>query len=183
MTILEEKVNPFIESIERSIQTENWYAALTLSLALPDICGRLENPKLGSEKRYIKFFNTYLKSFYISKVGEQKEIEFLSGSDMYALRCSFLHEGSSEIEHQRARDILNSYIFVNGSKYLTVHKNMFISDNEKKLQLQVNKFSEEIVAGVKSWLEDCREKQYILNQAESMIKIVDLSSGVDFSIG
>ncbi len=31
----------FTRAIEKSIKSENWYAALTLALTIPDICGRL----------------------------------------------------------------------------------------------------------------------------------------------
>jgi len=178
MTILEERINPFIESIERSVKTENWYAVLTMSLALPDICGRLENPKLNSSQRYVKFFDTYLKSFYVLKVGNQEKFEFLSGPDFYALRCSFLHEGSTGIEHQRARKVLDSYIFVNGSKFLSMHRNMFSTKEEKKLQLQVDQFAEEIVEAVRQWVRNNHSKIDVLERAESMIRILDLSKGI-----
>jgi hypothetical protein len=37
----------FISSIRKSIEDENWFSALFLTLALTDICGALEKPPTG----------------------------------------------------------------------------------------------------------------------------------------
>jgi hypothetical protein len=100
----------FLTSIERSIATENWYAAITLALTMPDICGWLEDQSKGSRQRYTEWFDKYLLQKY-KKVIVGSDITFLTGGDCYALRCSFLHEGAEDITRQRAREVLSRIIF------------------------------------------------------------------------
>src|SRR4030066_211862 len=92
-----------LKSIENSLQNKNWYSALILSLILPDICGKLENTSKSSSERYPEWFDKYLGKKYNG---------FLSGNNCYALRCSFLHEGSGNIEKQRAKENLDHFVFV-----------------------------------------------------------------------
>ncbi|MBA7504750.1 hypothetical protein ES706_03404 [subsurface metagenome] len=102
-----------IDSVESSIKAENWYAALILTLTLPDIAGKIDNPNSASNSRYAAWFDKYVGEKYKAKIGADKvEHIFLSGNDCYALRCSFLHEGKSEIVHQRARNVLDDFEFV-----------------------------------------------------------------------
>lgn len=91
-----------LQSIEYALQNENWYAAITVALIIPDICGKFEDSKKSSSKRYPEWFEKHLS---------QKYKGYLSGNDCYALRCSFLHEGSDEITHQRVREVLDYFVF------------------------------------------------------------------------
>ncbi len=62
-------MNHFINALETSIQTENWYSVLFISLSLPDICGKIDEPnEKSSKKRMINWFNKYLKSVYTRKM-------------------------------------------------------------------------------------------------------------------
>ena len=40
-----------LTAINASIAQQNWYAALNLTLALPDICGWLEDPSAPTQDR------------------------------------------------------------------------------------------------------------------------------------
>ena len=82
-----------LQSIENSLKNQNWYSALVLSLIIPDICGKFEDNDKSSSQRYPEWFEKYLGKKYDG---------YLSGSDCYALRCSFLHEGLNKITQQRA---------------------------------------------------------------------------------
>ena len=44
----------FVESIKKSIEEENWYSALSLTLIMPDICSNLENSNTRTKWRYIE---------------------------------------------------------------------------------------------------------------------------------
>ena len=135
----------FLTSVEKSIQTENWYAALTMSLTLPDICGWLTTPDVKSQKRYETWFNTYLLPNYKSQF-HGPEFTFLSGSDCYALRCAFLHEGTDEVLRQRAREVITRFAFsTTGS-----HRCLF----DSVLLLNVQSFCAEICAAVRQWVHD-----------------------------
>jgi len=85
-------MNRFTNSIEKSLENENWYAALSLALTLPDICANVSSPATGSKVRYVSWFNQYMLSKYTRQVGADKsEHVFLCGEDCYALRCALLH--------------------------------------------------------------------------------------------
>lgn len=43
-------MNHFINALETSIQTENWYSVLFISLSLPDICGKIDEPNENLQK-------------------------------------------------------------------------------------------------------------------------------------
>jgi hypothetical protein len=60
----------FIDSVYLSLQTRNWYGALSLSLTLPDICGKIEYPQYEkkSQKRYISWFDNYVGEKYKMKL-------------------------------------------------------------------------------------------------------------------
>lgn len=68
-------MNHFINALETSIQTENWYSVLFISLSLPDICGKIDEPnEKSSKKRMINWFNKYLKSVYTRKIGADQQL-------------------------------------------------------------------------------------------------------------
>jgi hypothetical protein len=54
----------FIHAIRTAVSGENWFAALFLALAVPDVCGALEDPSAGVGDRYKNWFNRYLKQKY-----------------------------------------------------------------------------------------------------------------------
>lgn len=55
-------------SIQKSLENQNWFSALFLSLTIPDICGAIENPPTGKRgevsQRYCDWFNRFLKKKY-----------------------------------------------------------------------------------------------------------------------
>jgi hypothetical protein len=160
-----------IDSIESSINAENWYAALILALTLPDIAGKIDNPDSGSNKRYADWFDKYVGDKYKSKIGaSQVDHTFLSGNDCYALRCSFLHEGKSEITDQPARDILDDFVFVVPRKSFTIHCNQS-TDGSQKLQLQVDIFCVDIIKGLMQWLKDIENDSGKQSVLSTLLKI------------
>lgn len=174
-------MNNFIEALDASIKTKNWYSVLFISLTLPDICGKIDRPDLKSSKlRTIEWYNKYLLPAYTSFIGPSKTKHvFLSGSDFYALRCACLHEGSNDISEQKARETLQSFIFIQPmDSSLYVHCNQI----NNSLQLQVDQFGSDVLFAVKCWMKDISSDQNKISKIESMlfIKMIDPSKG--FSI-
>jgi hypothetical protein len=152
----------FIQSIEKSIEFENWYSALTLALTLPDICGRLNNPKNGSQKRFEEWFNKYVLHNYESPF-HGEGFTFLSGADCYALRCAFLHEGRDDVTRQRAREVVSRFSFsTTGS-----HKCMF----DTVLLLNLQSFCTEICEGVRFWEEEYKNDTDVKAGLIELLKI------------
>ncbi|EHF5009139.1 TPA: hypothetical protein JG895_004132 [Enterobacter hormaechei subsp. steigerwaltii] len=57
----------YLESMRKAVTDENWFAALFLALAMPDICAKLETPDMANGeigKFYKSWFNRYLRKIY-----------------------------------------------------------------------------------------------------------------------
>lgn len=135
----------FVSSIEASVEAGNWYAALGMALTTPDICGWLESPSSGSRARYEAWFDRYLLPFYRSSF-HGPDFTFLSGSDCYALRCSFLHEGSDQVLRQRARLVLERFAFSTTGSHRCLFGNVLL--------LNVQTFCSEVCQATRSWTAD-----------------------------
>ncbi|WP_431030059.1 hypothetical protein [Lysinibacillus sp. LZ02] len=171
MTILEVKINPFIESIESNIKEGNWYSALTLALTLPDICGRLSTPEVTSGKRYAKWFDEFVGSKYLmDDILGQRHI-FASGNDFYALRCAFLHQGESDISIQRAKETVEKFKIqapkVIDGQYSGSH-NVKI---DQYLMIRLDIFCEDIAEGVKKWVSENKGKTDVEKRANQLVMI------------
>lgn len=139
----------FTTAIREAIANQNWYAALYLSLSLPDICARLEakNGKTNRDK-FIAWFDKYLADRYQHQIGANLGLHvFLSGKDCYALRCAMLHEGGSDITTQQCREALDRFHF-------TVSVGAHCNQINNILQLDVFTFCNDVCQSVESWYED-----------------------------
>jgi len=153
------------------MQSHNWYAALTLTLTLPDIAGKVDTPAGGSNARYAQWFDQYIKGKYTSEIGpEHMKHVFLSGNDCYALRCAYLHEGKSEILLQRSRDVLEDFLFVSPKHGLFLHCNQ----NGNRLQLQVDQFCNDILDGISLWLTNIHSDKTKQDALNGQLKIFEI---------
>lgn len=170
-----------ISALNKCLESENWYAALSMAIAMPDICGSFDYPsETSSETKYVKWFDNYLKHNYTHEVGaEHKVITFLSGSDCYALRCAYLHYGSDNIEKQRAKKALDKFSFFSPSRWITAHSNLSSDKRINKLQLQVDIFCRDILKAVKSWYQSKSEDER--KEIDSQLLIIhSLDEGISF---
>ncbi|WP_210510186.1 hypothetical protein [Pantoea ananatis] len=55
----------FVSAIRKSSGDKNWFGALFMALAMPDICGALETPEVRNGVRYRRWFDENLKSKYV----------------------------------------------------------------------------------------------------------------------
>lgn len=164
-------MNQFIIAIRNSLENGNWYAALFSTLALPDICGKIQYPDQYSSTRYPNWFNEYVLEKYTSYVGaDRKKTEFLNGNDCYALRCAFLHEGITDITKQKAREALENYKFIMPHPGIILHNNLL----DNTLQLQIDIFCEDICQGVEAWLEDISDDEIIQSRIEENLRILSI---------
>lgn len=99
-------MNRFTDSGRKAIEEKNHYAALSLALMIPDICGSLEDPGVGkSQIRYERWFSKWAEPKFT-----ERGTVYLSASDCFQLRCSLIHSGSSEITKKK-RDVLERVEF------------------------------------------------------------------------
>lgn len=91
-------ISEMIKEIRIALQHELYITALAAALTLPDICGQAEYRQDKKVKsRYIKWLQVYVES---RKFGEYQNcsIDGLTANDIYRLRCTLLHQGSSDID-------------------------------------------------------------------------------------
>lgn len=162
-------MNNFIQALDISINTKNWYSVLFISLTLPDICGKIDEPNKGSQARTVNWYNKYMKDMYTHHIGPDRlEHTFLSGYDFYALRCAYLHEGSDDITTQRAREILEKFEFI---QPVTNNNFFHCNQNNNILQLQVDQFGKDVMIAVCSWLEDIKNDHAKQTKINNLLKI------------
>jgi hypothetical protein len=181
-----------IECVRKAVRDRNRYAGLGMALALPDICGKLENPTSGSRIRYVSWFDANFRWSYVYEVVAatqgrraaelmargltdraremaERQAEslrdalrarigalsvsldgkpLLTGSDCYALRCAYLHEGEMDITSQSAQMILDKFAFTEPRPPDLLHGGRF----NNLLQLQVDIFCEDVCRAVEDWL-------------------------------
>lgn len=97
----------------RAYEAEAFLSAISLALAIPDICGERLCPADYSSNRYAKWFDEYVApnypepimpshadqlgedSGFVVRCGTAPGRYYFAGSDCYQLRCVYLHEGSN----------------------------------------------------------------------------------------
>lgn len=168
----------FTTSVAAAISTQNWYAGLTLALALPDICGFLDDRPKG-RRRYLDWCAKYLTPRYTRRIGAQGvEHVFLHPEDCYALRCALLHSGTDEIADQEIAKALQRFHFVvpplGGG---VIHCNQ----RQSALQLQVDIFCRDLCDGVSQWASAPDADSGVrAAQAAKLVTIHDLGRGFIF---
>lgn len=97
-------VNRIIEEIQKSLKQENYLAALTMALTLPDICGKAAEPSLGTGARYKKWYkdNVVLHEKTSDLYGA--DMPYLSEEVIYQLRNSMLHQGNPNVDAKSIRE-------------------------------------------------------------------------------
>lgn len=174
------------QAVESALQQENWYAALSLSLTLPDICSKIDEPDAHTSKRFPRWVNKYFSPKYTRLMPDyspergsfREEHVFLSGKDFYALRCAVLHEGSDSIVNQSAQEALESFTFVAPLPGLFVHCNQ----SHKRLQLQVDNFCADVCEAVRVWAAQMPGDSVQYQRMNGLMKItkIDLTNGFSF---
>jgi hypothetical protein len=155
-----------------AIRQDNLYGALFIALALPDICGKIENPNAGSKERYISWFNSYLRDKYIND--SHPQITFLTGEDMYAFRCALLHEGTEDITTQSAQLSIDRFILISEGPHLNYFK-----DQTERLQISVKEFCTEICEAVEKWVFDVKDNTAFIEYEKRIIRILPKGSLVN----
>lgn len=153
-------MDTIIISIRKALKEKNWYGALFMAIALPDICAYLEHGTTD-RKKYSSWFENNLTKY----------TGLLSGHDCYSLRCAVLHQNMDDISKQEKRD-LDHYIFVTQGTHLNLFKDCFINGiKESFLQLNVIEFCEDICVAVENWISLNSNNQNINNRLKHALEI------------
>lgn len=166
-------MDEIIGGLRAAVDSNSLYAALALALAVPDICARIETPEVRSGTRYARWWNENAVGRYSYTGWESGPHIFLSGDDVYALRCALLHEGQADITEQRVRRVLERFVFTEDTR---VHCNQV----DKVLQLSVSTFCRDIADAATAWVAG-RGENGLPSEPQAVISIVP--SGTSFQPG
>lgn len=100
-------VDKIINDINSSLENGTYLAALSLALTLPDICGKAKYPNYGVGKRYEQWYKDYIEPLEIPSNPTSDDMPYLSAEVVYQLRCSFLHQGSPNVDINEIKDERN----------------------------------------------------------------------------
>lgn len=97
-------VNRIIEEIQKSLKQDNYLAALTMALTLPDICGKAAEPSLGTGARYKKWYKDNVVLHEKTSDPHGADMPYLSEEVIYQLRNSMLHQGNPNVDAKSIRE-------------------------------------------------------------------------------
>jgi len=194
----------FTNSIRKAVQDQNWFSAIFLALALPDICSALENPPTGQRgevgERYKAWFNRYLKKKYdpdsvfdLVSARNPESIERMdsvisdqlketrptqecafTAIDCYRFRCKCLHQGLIEKADGE------KFIFITPPPNKNVvHGGSF----QGRFQLQVDVFCEDMCIAVEQWVKDMVGNNEVAARCRELIEVHnynELSPSIEF---
>jgi hypothetical protein len=145
--IIEPEPSPLemiFNEIDAALNARLYYAAIAVSLSIPDICAALECDqtdrkafKRGNRKRYIAWFKANLGNQFFQFTAE----------DCYSLRCGVLHQGAfGDPDARYDRPVFKL------PNQGTVHE--FISDHggETALVMETVIFCHQLIEGARRWL-------------------------------
>lgn len=170
--VRKDTVTELISSIETSIRTENWYAALAIALMLPDICASCD-PDLSHVKKNVgKRYKAWCKKYF-----EASDSVVIDPELCYVLRCKMLHEASSrpndpiivelDIGPDGKVEIAIDYVHFSTDDLVYLHGNFV----DNKLQLSVAVFCRSMMSIVAAWLVEARSIPSVQRELDEMLKI------------
>ena len=95
-----------IDDMNRALDNDCYFSALSLSLTFPDICAKAmfkaKQPTMKNRDRYIQWYDEYVGKY--EKCPGTEHMPYLSGEVVYSLRCSMLHQGTPNIDGDKMND-------------------------------------------------------------------------------
>ena len=150
----------------------------SLALVLPDICGHLEHPSTGSQKRYTKWFKDYLGGKYCPD--SIAPLTWISPDDCYALRCAVVHYGTHDLTTQHCKDILDETIFLKpnsnyiglGGHCMRLHNMSYFGRFFKSaIVLHISTFCEDMCEGVVAWSNAVGSQPAVMGELEKLLVV------------
>jgi hypothetical protein len=148
-------MDDFIEDIEFSVQHRRWLLALAGALALPDICAAMQSQNgQTTGSKYKNWVRTHLADTYPR----------LDPDEMYRMRCSLLHQGtSSTIKYSRI-------IFLGPDSNLWIHNGLIEHGDQSVLVLDLPTFCSDVIAAVNAWREAVKETANYRRNIDTMMR-------------
>jgi hypothetical protein len=164
-----------IRGVRDAVHKRSLYAATALALMLPEVCAVIEDPGRGkSKQRYIRWADRWAQWFFTAQTGKV----FLSGTELYLVRCSFLHQGdfATSDEAPKAADdsaamfeVLNRVTLYDDDEIAVVPaRNMTSNGSERSTSysIGVRWLCESICSATESWLAKARTDPTLAERVE-----------------
>lgn len=155
------KIEQYCIEIEKALESELLYPALALSLSLPDICASLHLPTDRPTRRshYVRWCRRYLT--VVVKNRSRRVAEFRA-THVYALRCAFLHNGTTELQerHNRTRGTVGAIQLVwtrpipNGYMIIGMYTDETRKARKAHIQMNVEMLCGALTRGARTWATD-----------------------------
>jgi len=144
-----------LDEIEGALRAGLYYAAVTLSLALPDICAALENPDAETNgNRYKTWYRANLAAKYPN----------ITDSDIWQLRCGVVHKarfGHDKMQYSRI-------IFSIPNKQGNVFHNNILKD---ALNLDAVLFCRDMLGAVRNWFSTNKSNPTVIKNLEQIVTL------------
>lgn len=150
----------FSTAIRESVQQHNWFSALFMALAMPDICGALETPDKKIGERYTRWFDENLASKYPPHL--------FPADECYFLRCAMLHQGITSDRKAKTHPWFMEPPPNGGS----IHCNIFsVGVGPPTIQLQIDRFCNDVAQAVDDWALKVASKSDIQRRINELLVI------------
>lgn len=154
----------YLTQIELALQHNLYLIALSNALSLPDICGALNSEdNKASGKKYEAWYNKYAFG---------KCSTHLDGHSCYKFRCSLLHQGSTQDSSEYNKSKFSRILFLEPSKNspFCFHDNIFGSNNELVLNIDVITFCKGMITAVREWYEEVNSIEPFISNYNNFVK-------------
>ena len=156
-----------IDDVNRALDAECYFAALSLVLTFPDICGKAKYPKEKmSSKRYKDWYDEYVGKYEQCpcEFCRKQPMPYLSGEVVYNLRNSLLHQGTPNIDIKGIKDDSNQIdhfeIVIESKKPFDIYGDSasIFNDTVKRYRVNVRRLCLILSRSVKSYFEENHDK-------------------------
>ncbi|MBX4795564.1 hypothetical protein DP157_00010 [Klebsiella michiganensis] len=162
----------FTSAIRKSVEQKNWFSALFLALAMPDICAQTEKPSgkhaKDKGKKYREWYRKYLNDKYVYKDEHGQDVGF-TGADCWSFRCACLHSGLGA----EARGRVQEWAFRPPLNIPGLEINIGTFENNGKTTMQIDLFAENVCLAVEKWEEDMSLNHDVVKRISELIHIDD----------
>lgn len=156
-----------IADVNKALEAESYFSALSLVLTLPDICGKAEYPQEKSTaKRYKDWYDEYIGKYEQCpcEQSQNTEMPYLSGEVVYSLRNSLLHQGTPNIDPLKIKNDNNKIdcfeIIIESKKPFDIYSDAsgIINGSVRTYRVNIRRLCLILCNSVKSYYEESKDK-------------------------
>jgi len=157
-----------IDAIRKSLNKENWFSALFMGLAIPDICGEIEDSAHGGNRGHGERARQWLNQYL------EREYKYISIDAIWELRNSFFHT-STHIDDKLSNKLGDSeeaeLLLVTKNESLFHDTYVRIGTNKFHVHFWIDVFCEDIYKALETLVEDVEDDEEIQKEIDNLFYI------------